>query len=482
MSSPGSQSDSSDPTDQGVNELDSPQGEVLDQSEVFVSAQSEAVASVESAAASVPVHGWHRGLLLIFLVLTIGYSIGVPLLLNMNGQEPKSVPFKAERMPLAQAIQVHSMEAFAVLWVLSLGGTVGSFLNVVVYRMPRGKSVIFNPSRCPKCNSNIRPTDNVPIFGWLRLEGKCRDCRNPISARYPTVEAVVALLFLLLFAVELVSGGFNIPFRTANIYAGIVWILFEMRWDLIELYLYHCILFSLLVSWMLIDLDRQRVTWLAIAVSAAILILPCILWPHLQPVPVDVSETIHLQSPLAALASSLSGGAVGLVVGSLLSWLYFGSTRRWQEKCADGTRTAHRLDPVGWITEVQSTEEPRGESPIKRALNWNDYCIQPSHRNLASMLFFLGLTIGWQSTLNTLLLALALRLLSWLPMSLAQYRLPLSTFLVLAAAIHHFMWAPLFELSQKTWLASSLGGAGFGTLLVSLAASNWLIADSTDAI
>ena len=71
----------------------------------------------------------------------------------------------------------------------------GSFINVVAYRVPLGRSVVNPPSACPVCESQIRPRDNVPVVSWIMLRGKCRDCGEPISARYPTVEALTGLLF-----------------------------------------------------------------------------------------------------------------------------------------------------------------------------------------------------------------------------------------------------------------------------------------------
>jgi len=79
-----------------------------------------------------------------------------------------------------------------------LGLAVGSFLNVVVWRVPRGESVVSPPSACPSCSTPIRPRDNLPVAGWLLLKGRCRDCAAPISPRYPLVEALTAGLFVVL--------------------------------------------------------------------------------------------------------------------------------------------------------------------------------------------------------------------------------------------------------------------------------------------
>jgi leader peptidase (prepilin peptidase) / N-methyltransferase len=75
-----------------------------------------------------------------------------------------------------------------------LGAAIGSFLNVLAYRLPRRESLIHPPSRCPGCGTAIKPYDNIPILGWLMLRGRCRHCQIHISARYPVVEALTAVL------------------------------------------------------------------------------------------------------------------------------------------------------------------------------------------------------------------------------------------------------------------------------------------------
>ena len=82
------------------------------------------------------------------------------------------------------------------VFALALGLCIGSFLNVVVYRLPRGESLNHPSSHCPNCDHPVRPYDNVPVLSWLVLRGRCRDCGNPISARYPAVELLTGLLWL----------------------------------------------------------------------------------------------------------------------------------------------------------------------------------------------------------------------------------------------------------------------------------------------
>jgi leader peptidase (prepilin peptidase)/N-methyltransferase len=87
-------------------------------------------------------------------------------------------------------------EVFLSLYCLLVGLIVGSYLNVVIHRLPHGRSTVLSVSRCPHCDSRIRARDNIPLFGWLLLRGRCRDCLGPISPRYPLVEASTGLLFL----------------------------------------------------------------------------------------------------------------------------------------------------------------------------------------------------------------------------------------------------------------------------------------------
>lgn len=90
-----------------------------------------------------------------------------------------------------------SAEGASLLVVTVLGCAVGSFLNVVVHRVPRGLSLVRPGSSCPSCAAPVRAYDNVPVLSWLALGGRCRQCREPISWRYPVVEAVTGALFLL---------------------------------------------------------------------------------------------------------------------------------------------------------------------------------------------------------------------------------------------------------------------------------------------
>jgi leader peptidase (prepilin peptidase) / N-methyltransferase len=119
------------------------------------------------------------------------------------------------------------------VWALAgvFGLLIGSFLNVVIYRLPRHESVIFWRSRCPACKHEIRLFDNVPLLSWLVLLGRCRDCRAPISVRYPLVEAATGVLFALVVArlgVDLLT-----PFRLFFAAAMVVVVFIDFEHQLI---------------------------------------------------------------------------------------------------------------------------------------------------------------------------------------------------------------------------------------------------------
>jgi leader peptidase (prepilin peptidase)/N-methyltransferase len=118
---------------------------------------------------------------------------------------------------------------FLLAWltVFCLGAAVGSFLNVVVYRLPAGISLLYPPSRCPACLHRLKVRENVPVLGWIWLKGRCSHCGQPIAKRYPLVEAVTGALFLVLF------------------------LLFGLSWQTLG----YWFLFSWLLALALIDLD-----------------------------------------------------------------------------------------------------------------------------------------------------------------------------------------------------------------------------------
>ena len=158
------------------------------------------------------------------------------------------------------------------LWLGFIGACIGSFLNVVAYRMPLGMSVIWQSSHCPKCKHAIRSYDNVPVLGWLWLRGRCRDCSEPISPRYAIVEFSTGLAFFILAYVELFSGGANLPGGSITEFKGALDNVWHPQWAIISVYAWHCLLVSILITLCLFRWDKHLSNIKFIAWSSLVLL------------------------------------------------------------------------------------------------------------------------------------------------------------------------------------------------------------------
>jgi leader peptidase (prepilin peptidase)/N-methyltransferase len=118
------------------------------------------------------------------------------------------------------------------VWVVLigvLGAAIGSFLNVVIHRLPKGESLAWPGSRCPACHTPLRARDNVPILSWLLLRGRCRSCDKPISVRYPLVELLTAVVFAAIAAVRGVDEGLVLELPFAAVLIAVAGIDLEHR-------------------------------------------------------------------------------------------------------------------------------------------------------------------------------------------------------------------------------------------------------------
>ena len=206
---------------------------------------------------------------------------------------------------------------FVLAWCFVVGACVGSFLNVVAWRLPLGMSLSWPRSHCPRCKKGILFRDNVPVMGWLWLRGRCRSCGQSISARYPLVEFITGAVFALLAYPELTRGGANLPLAAAGLREGQgEFYSFE---GLLCLWLYHATLAALLIVTALFERDQARVPRRFVIVGALLGLLPLALsWPMLlQPLAV-----VGFDAPIEQRwLTSLAVGAGGLLCGAALGWL-----------------------------------------------------------------------------------------------------------------------------------------------------------------
>jgi prepilin signal peptidase PulO-like enzyme (type II secretory pathway) len=168
------------------------------------------------------------------------------------------------------------IDLITALWLGFVGACIGSFLNVVAYRWPKGMSVVWKPSHCPRCNHPIRPRDNVPVLGWLMLRGKCRDCGAPISPRYAIVEAIMGLAFFGLAYLELFPGGQGVVDGEFVQLSGALQTVWNPQWKLLGLYALHgllaCCLTVVSLLWLDGNITSRRFS-LAVAILSALAVV-----------------------------------------------------------------------------------------------------------------------------------------------------------------------------------------------------------------
>lgn len=174
-----------------------------------------------------------------------------------------------------------SIDVLISLWLLWLGASIGSFLNVVAWRMPRGVS-INGRSHCPRCETHLKFRDNLPVLGWISLRGRCRTCRLPISPRYPIVEFAVGVSLTLIGFTELYQlaiPGQPDPWTSRPLWTP------RIHQPLLIVLVYHAT--ALAMSWVfgLIRYDRSILPWRLVSFAALAMIVPILAFPTLMIVP-----------------------------------------------------------------------------------------------------------------------------------------------------------------------------------------------------
>lgn len=227
------------------------------------------------------------------------------------------------------------------VFVAIFGAIIGSFLNVVIHRLPREESIVFPNSKCPSCGAKIRSFDNLPVISYLILRGRCRSCRAPISPRYPAVEALTGLLYAAVFLVDVYwRGGLNIV------------ILFDL------------VFVTALVALIFIDAEHMllpnAITYPGIVFAViARLALPLLVGPEAFEDLPSLAGGLFSNWPL--WAASLGSAVLGALMGGGSLWL------------------------MGWLWERLRGVEAMGLGDVK-------------------MMFMVGAYLGWRLTILTIFL------------------------------------------------------------------------------
>jgi leader peptidase (prepilin peptidase) / N-methyltransferase len=286
-----------------------------------------------------------------------------------------------------------------------IGTVVGSFLNVCIYRIPWEKSVIWPSSRCPRCWSAIAPGDNIPIVSWIALRGECRHCGSRISVRYPLVEALVGLLFVGAFTVDVIAvarGSWGLVGGQELVAAA-----------------YHAIFLALMVVATFIDYDLWIIPDQITMTGMAIGLIGGTLWPGVRPAP--ATATTHIQGFFV--------GLIGMAVGAGLTQAFRGT--------------------AGFVVGFYRKDA--------EAMGLGD----------VTLMGMIGAFLGWQAAVLTFFIApffglvptarkLWFLLIKWLgrrQSSLSDHEIPYGPYLSMAAATLFFAWPYLW----RGWAAGLFG-------------------------
>jgi leader peptidase (prepilin peptidase) / N-methyltransferase len=170
------------------------------------------------------------------------------------------------------------MSAPAVIVAGIFGLIIGSFLNVVAYRLPRGESLVKPRSRCPNCETPIRPYDNIPVLSWLLLRGRCRHCGHSISPQYPIVEATTVALFAAVVGARDDAGGIALGLILVTALVPIVLIDLERR--LIPNLITGPAAAAALVAGLVLDLDGVPEQLIAGGAAGGFFLLAALAYPR----------------------------------------------------------------------------------------------------------------------------------------------------------------------------------------------------------
>ena len=271
-------------------------------------------------------------------------------------------------MPDEQTLTA-ALAAVTVFWVFAVAACLGSFLNVLVWRLGRGEAIT-GSSHCPRCGTDILLRDNVPVFGWMLLRGRCRACGLPISPRYPLVEGFLALLAVGLLFAETLTGGANLPHRPPDGYAGVVWTIWSFRSpELLASLGHHFLLLYLLTFLALTEWDGSPVSPAMVATCLGTAVLTAVLAPGVQPVHWDQAALgdAWVTSPSAAVQTATLGMIAGMALGLVPARI--GGPAAWASVVAVGAflgwQAAVHVAVASWIllTVIVSALDQRRPKP-----------------------------------------------------------------------------------------------------------------------
>ena len=354
-----------------------------------------------------------------FFVAYVFYVIAFPLIetsfFQLAYPKKKILPPQLE-MKWANRILLRTCEFLFVGWFFYLGASIGSFLNVVAWRVPEGRTIVFGGSKCPFCDTRLSFIDNTPILGWLILQGKCRTCRLPIAPRYLLIELAVGFVFMWLALWQLVRGGANLPHWSLAARTGLVNIVLDPEWPLIGIYVIHASMFGILIMLATANDGNKPFPIIPLALIGFGLASAKIVQPSL--------DLVAWHLPFSKIGFSNVGPFANAALSVLLGGLVGGT--------------------LGWISSFVFARH--FGAIVGR--HWTLQC------------FLVGTVLGWQSVVTIVMVSLvvysivrsAYRMCHQPPSNwtLANQALGLNACFIIAALVHHSFWFQIAHLMGLT--------------------------------
>lgn len=324
-----------------------------------------------------------------------------------SGVSSEGFDLISQRIELAQLWLVRCL---TICWTIALGGSLGSFFNVVAWRIPRGRS-INGSSHCPNCDIRLGLPDNLPIIGWLGAGGRCSNCQWTIPVRYFLVEVILGLIFPVFTYVQLLNGGVNLPLASPGSGQDLRQLLNAPPWNLIQLTVYHLWLICFLFALVLIKSERLKIPRRVWVTGLSFGIALPLLWPSMTLVKwrsgTQGWSVDRMMSHFSAeqITTILIGLAAGLALGFIAKLLL-------------------------------KTYDPEHPSVFQGAFVSEE----------VACFSLVGIYLGWQSILSVGLLALLVRFLT-LRFQARVTIFSLSSCVLIGTLTHLFCWN-LMDLCQ----------------------------------
>lgn len=340
---------------------------------------------------------------------------------------------------------ISAFHVACMIWFFVVGSVVGSFLNVVIYRLPWQKSVIWPDSRCPKCLESIAARDNVPILSWLALRGECRRCGLAIPPRYALVEALVGLLFVAVYVADIYFGNWPLFGGIGFAQVG-----------------YHAALVALLVAATFTDYDLQVIPDGITRTGMLIGLIVGAIAPEIRPAPATATTTFGVF--FIGLPWALAGGAAGWVLVLLIRSVFGRRADRDVETFGPPTILAflgwqvavvpHWRDWGGLVVGLQGMLIGAATVWVVRVVGSAVFRKEAMGFGDVTLLAMIGAFLGWQAAVLTFFLApffglthavwkMLVLMAKWATArksSVADHEMPFGPYLAMAALVLVLAW------------------------------------------